>query len=53
MDTIIVGVIVAFAIIFTVLRFVKIYKGEGSCECGGGCSCNAKDECDQDLKIIQ
>ncbi len=42
MDVIIVGMIVAGAVVFTIKSFIKIYKGETSCSCGE-CSCTAKD----------
>ncbi|MCP4022057.1 MAG: FeoB-associated Cys-rich membrane protein [Desulfobacteraceae bacterium] len=51
MDTIIVGVIIACAVIYTVRRCVRIYKRQGSCECGQGCSCQSKDNCGKDTNI--
>ena len=51
MDLIIVGIIVAAALVFTVRSFVKIYKGDEKCGCGG-CSCDAKDACDQEFPTI-
>jgi hypothetical protein len=53
MDTIIVGIIIAAAVIFTFRRFVRIYKGDSSCDCDTGCSRSSKNECDKDLKMIQ
>jgi hypothetical protein len=51
MDIIIVGIIVTGAVIFSVRSFVKIYKGEGDCSCGKGCSCSSKDLCSSDFPI--
>lgn len=45
MDSIIVGIIVIGAVIFSVKSFIKIYKGEGDCSCGEGCSCSSKNSC--------
>ncbi|MCF6247247.1 MAG: FeoB-associated Cys-rich membrane protein [Desulfobacula sp.] len=50
MDLLIVSIIVAIAIGFTLKSFVKIYKGEDSCGCGG-CSCSSKDDCNQDFPM--
>ncbi len=52
MDIIIVGIIVAGAVIFSVRSFVKIYKGEGDCSCGTGCSCSSKNLCSSDFPIV-
>ncbi len=41
MDLIIVGIIVAVAVAFSVRSFIKIYKGEGDCSCSPGCSCSS------------
>jgi hypothetical protein len=51
MDIVIVGIIVAGAVIFSVRSFVKIYKGEGDCSCGTGCSCSSKNLCNSDFPI--
>ena len=51
MENLIVGLIVAGALVFSVRGFIKTYKGEGDCGCGsscggcrdhsdGGCSCD-------------
>lgn len=45
MDLILVGIIVTVAVIFSIRCFVKIYKGEGECSCGDGCSCSPKNSC--------
>jgi len=45
MDEIIVGIIVAGAIIFIVKRFVHTYQGKKTCDCGSGCSCSSKKAC--------
>jgi FeoB-associated Cys-rich membrane protein len=45
MDAIIVGIIIAGALVFTIRGFVKMVKGEGSCSCGEGCSCSSKESC--------
>ena len=50
MDAIIVGVIVTAAVVFTLRSFVKIYKGEDSCQCGG-CSCGSGQPCGQDFPM--
>jgi len=52
MDSIIVGIIVIAAVVFSVRSFVKTYKGEGDCSCGGGCSCSSKDSCSPDFPIV-
>ena len=52
MDTIVVAVIVAAAVGFTINRFVKIYKGEGGCSCDSGCACSSKDSCTKDLPMM-
>lgn len=52
MDVIIVGVIVSAAVFFTLRSFIRIYKGEDSCSCGG-CSCRSKKSCDQGSQILE
>ncbi|MBU8910403.1 MAG: FeoB-associated Cys-rich membrane protein [Desulfobacterales bacterium] len=53
MDLIIVGMIVAGAVIFTVRGFIKSYKGEGDCSCKDGCSsCSSKGSCSPDFPIV-
>ncbi len=54
MDIVIVGIIVAGAILFSVRSFVKIYKGEGDCSCGTGCSsCSSNDLCNTDFPVVR
>lgn len=59
MDNIIVGLIVAAALIFSIRSLIKAYKGEGGCNCSsscGGCSGGgSQDDCDSDqpFKVIQ
>jgi len=45
MDIIIVTIIVACAIIFTLKSFFKIYKGEKSCGCCSGCEGDITNSC--------
>lgn len=49
MDQIIVGFIVALAAAFLIKRFVDIFRGKKSCDCGGGCSCSSDGTCPPDL----
>ncbi|MCP3943814.1 MAG: FeoB-associated Cys-rich membrane protein [Desulfobacteraceae bacterium] len=42
MDNIIVGVIVLGALIFCLKKFIKIYRGQGGCNCSSGCSFKGK-----------
>ena len=44
MENILVGLIVAAALFFSVRSFVRIYRGKGSCGCGGGCACSPSDK---------
>ena len=53
MDLIIVTLIVAAAVGFTVKSFLKIYKGEGGCSCDAGGSCSAKASCSRDFPIAE
>lgn len=48
MELFIVIAIVSAALFFSVRKFVKIYKGEKSCDCGSGCSCASQGTCHQD-----
>jgi len=48
MDQVIVALIVAVAVGLTVRSFIKTYKGESSCGCGG-CSCASNKDCNQDV----
>ncbi len=50
MENILVIIIVAGAIGFTIRGFIRAYKGESTCNCGG-CSCSSKDNCNQDFPI--
>ncbi|MFH2060027.1 MAG: FeoB-associated Cys-rich membrane protein [Pseudomonadota bacterium] len=51
MDSLIVGIIIVGALIFTVRGFIKAYKGESSCNCGG-CSRASKENCNVDFPVI-
>jgi len=44
MENILVGLIVAAALFFSVRSFVRIYRGKGSCGCGEGCACSPSDK---------
>jgi hypothetical protein len=50
MDNFIVGIIVAGAVMFTIKRFLKIYKSVGSKGCGE-CSCSSKENCKSDFPV--
>ena len=52
MDLIIVFIIVAAAVGFTIRGFLKMYRGEGNCGCGNGCSCSDKDACGTEFPIV-
>ncbi len=54
MDSIIVGIIVIAAVIFSVRNFIKIYKGEGGCSGEGGCTscCSSSGSCKPDFPVI-
>ncbi|MBA3009659.1 MAG: FeoB-associated Cys-rich membrane protein [Proteobacteria bacterium] len=43
MDTILVGIIVAWALIFSIRSVIKTYKGQGGCNCSGGCTTKGKE----------
>jgi hypothetical protein len=45
MDILIVAIIVAGAIVFTVKSFLKIYKGEKSCDCCSSCTGDTTNSC--------
>jgi hypothetical protein len=47
MENLIIAVIVALALFFTIRRFVNQYKKKES-SCCGGCSCDAQKGCAQD-----
>jgi hypothetical protein len=58
MDNILVGIIVAGALIFSIRSFIKTYRGQGKCNCGSSCANSSKGKnghCGQDrsLKIIK
>jgi len=38
MDNILVGIIVAGAVVFTIRSFIRTYKGQGECSCSSSCS---------------
>jgi hypothetical protein len=50
MDALIVAIIVAAAVLFTLKSFIRVYKGEQRCSCGG-CSCASPQSCSQDIKM--
>ncbi len=53
MDIVIVGVIVAVAMVFSIRSFVKIFKGESDCSCGTGCcSCHSNASCKSELSVM-
>ncbi|MCG8636364.1 MAG: FeoB-associated Cys-rich membrane protein [Desulfobacterales bacterium] len=54
MENIIVGVIVALALGFSIRAFVRIYKGEGECGCGSSCGCSPSEKecCGQDKEFL-
>ncbi|MCP4721527.1 MAG: FeoB-associated Cys-rich membrane protein [Desulfobacteraceae bacterium] len=55
MDNILVGIIVAAAVFFSIRSFVRTYKGEGGCNCSRSCSSGKKNgNCNQSqpFKII-
>ena len=39
MDMIMVGLILAGAVFFTLRSFVRIYRGQKACNCSAGCPC--------------
>jgi hypothetical protein len=46
MDILIVGIIVAIAVFFSARSVIKIFTGEKSCGCGGGCACSGEAACE-------
>ena len=52
MESILVGVIVGGAVIYSLRRFVKIYRGEKGCSCSNGCSCSSHPECARSFPIV-
>lgn len=44
MENIIVGLIVAAALAFSVRSFIRIYRGKGGCSCGDGCGCSTSEK---------
>jgi hypothetical protein len=61
MGNIIVGLIVAVALFYTIRRMIKTFKGQSSCGCGcEGCTpgpekdcCSAKEDSDTDQPVIK
>ncbi len=54
MDNVIVGIIVAGAIVLSIRSFVKICRGEGGCGCETGCSsCSSNDLCGSDFPVTR
>ncbi|NOX33191.1 MAG: FeoB-associated Cys-rich membrane protein [Deltaproteobacteria bacterium] len=53
MDKIIVGIIIAGAVIFTIKSFINTYKGKKSCNCSDGCACSSEKKCPSDSKDIE
>ena len=51
MDSIIVGIIILFAAVFSVRSIIKLYKGEGCCSCKQGCSCSSREKCNFDFSV--
>jgi len=51
MDEIIVGIIVAGAIIFAIKNFIRTYQGKKSCNCSSGGSCASKRTCSSDFPM--
>ncbi|MBU0971415.1 MAG: FeoB-associated Cys-rich membrane protein [Proteobacteria bacterium] len=43
MDTILVGIIVAMALIFSIRSVIKTYRGQGGCNCSSGCATKGKE----------
>lgn len=52
MDIVIVSIIVAVAVFFTLKRLVRRYKGEGGCSCSEGCSSKAGGSCCSENTIV-
>ncbi|MBU1342587.1 MAG: FeoB-associated Cys-rich membrane protein [Proteobacteria bacterium] len=52
MDEIIVGIIIAVAIVFMVKYFITTYQGKKSCGCSTGCSCSFPKTCQSDFQRI-
>tara|TARA_B100000614_G_scaffold79270_1_gene70756 strand:+ start:1016 stop:1195 length:180 start_codon:yes stop_codon:yes gene_type:complete len=57
MENLLVGLIVAAALAFTVRSFVRMYKGKGECGCGSasncsGCASRTDDGCDEQKEFI-
>ena len=45
MEDIIVWIVVFAALVFTIRSIVKVYKGDGGCDCASGCSsCPSEDK---------
>lgn len=52
MESIIVGLIVIAAVVFSIRGFVRIYKGDGGCSCGEASSCKSRHLCDENFPIV-
>ena len=45
MENIIVWIVVIAALVFTIRSIVKTYRGDGGCDCAGGCTnCPSQDK---------
>ncbi len=53
MDTMIVGIIIIAALVFSIRGFIKICKGEGNCSCKGGCACSSKEFCNAVFPVLK
>lgn len=57
MENLVVWIIVAGALMFTIKGFIKTYKGDGGCGCSGscgGCSGQSRDNtCDTDHPFLK
>jgi hypothetical protein len=51
MDEIIVGIILAGAIVFAIKNFIKTYQGKKLCNCSSGGSCASKRTCPSDFPM--
>ncbi len=51
MEGFIIAVIVALAAFFTVRRFFNLYRKQDA-PCCGGCSCDSKKSCAQDVSFL-
>ena len=54
MDNVLVGIIVAGALILSVRHLVRIFRGKGGCNCGHTCACDDQGKtCCQDNGLIR